>query len=87
MSLLRRALETVRVLAQVRRERRVPYLPEAEVPRIGFSCEERRGTHLHADLSQVRIVGDEVRVDVEWVAAVERQPGGKVTFIAALPGS
>ena len=33
------------------------------------------------------LIGDDVRVNVERVAAVERQPGGKVKFIAALPGS
>lgn len=30
----------------------------AEVPRIGYSCEERRGLHLHADLCHVRILDD-----------------------------
>jgi phenylacetate-CoA ligase len=29
-----------------------------EAPRIGFSCEERRGLHLHADLCHVRVLGD-----------------------------
>ena len=29
-----------------------------EVPRIGFSCEERRGLHLHADLCHVAVLGD-----------------------------
>lgn len=29
-----------------------------EAPRIGFSCEARRGLHLHADLCHVRVLGD-----------------------------
>jgi phenylacetate-CoA ligase len=30
----------------------------SEMPRIGFSCEERRGLHLHADLCHVIVLGD-----------------------------
>jgi hypothetical protein len=64
-----------RVLAQARRERQVPYLADADFARI--EREVRQGFRA--------LVGDPVRVDVEPVAAIPAQPGGKVAAILALP--
>ena len=53
-----------RIRARLEGEHGIPVFScygAAEVPRIGFTCEVRRGLHLHADLSHVRIVGEDGR--------------------------
>jgi phenylacetate-CoA ligase len=50
-----------RVRARLEQEYGIPVFScygATEAPRIGFSCEERRGLHLHTDLCHVRIVDE-----------------------------
>jgi phenylacetate-CoA ligase len=50
-----------RVRARLEAEHSIPVFScygATEAPRIGFSCEERRGLHLHADLCHVTVLDD-----------------------------
>jgi phenylacetate-CoA ligase len=50
-----------RVRARLEQEHGIPVFScygATEAPRIGFSCEERRGLHLHADLCHVRMLDE-----------------------------